>query len=138
MNIERMYRGALNMVLAVALWLAASGAQAQGGLSDPTRPPSAPVAGAVGVAEEIPGTQLQSILFSSGRKVAVINGKMVPLGGMVGEAKLVRISETQVVLKKGDETEVLKLFPSVEKRPVKRRSGTGGAGRVSTRQGGSK
>lgn len=124
-------------LLTVAMLAAMAGARAQA-LIDPTRPPSAPIGGSAAVQEEITGTQLQGILFSSGRKVAVINGIMVPLGGMVGEAKLVGISETQVVLKKGDETEVLKLFPSAEKLPTKRRSGTGSAGRVSTRQGGSK
>jgi MSHA biogenesis protein MshK len=124
-------------MLAAAMLAAMAGARAQG-LIDPTRPPSAPIGSAGMPEEETNGTQLQGILFSSGRKVAVINGAMVPLGGMVGEARLVRISETQVVLKKGDETEVLKLFPSVEKVPTKRRSGAGRAGQVSTRQGGSK
>lgn len=66
------------------------------------------------------GTQLQSILLSRGRKVAVINGTMVPLGGMVGEARVVGISETQVVLKKGQETEILKMYPGIDKQPVKR------------------
>jgi MSHA biogenesis protein MshK len=128
--------GLLHSLLLAAMLATTGGARSQE-LIDPTRPPSARI-GALDVPEETTGTQLQGILFSSGRKVAVINGAMVPLGGMVGEAKLVRISETQVVLRKGDETEVLKLFPSVEKRPAKRRSGSGSAGRVSTRQGGSK
>lgn len=126
-------------MMATAALLAIAGAQAQA-LSDPTRPPAA-TAGAPTSGEEAPGTQLQSILLSSGRKVAVINGNMVPLGGMVGEAKVVRISETEVVLKKGDETEVLKLFPGVDKQPSRRRNaraGTGGSGPVSTRQGGTK
>ncbi len=111
-------------------------------MKDPTKPPaslSAP--GTLAVQEENVGTQLQSILISSGRKLAVINGSMVPLGGMVGEARLVAISETQVVLKNGDETEILKLFPGVDKVPSKRRparAGARGPGPDSTRQGGSK
>lgn len=126
-------------MLATATVVAMAGAQAQA-LTDPTRPPSAPT-GSPAAQEEAAGTQLQSILLSSGRKVAVINGNVVPLGGMVGEAKVVRISETQVVLKKGDEIEVLKLFPGVDKLPSRRRAaraGAGGSGPVSTRQGGSK
>jgi MSHA biogenesis protein MshK len=113
-----MKKGALNCMMATATMVTMAGAQAQG-LADPTRPPSAPSASPA-AQEEAAGTQLQSILLSSGRKVAVINGTMVPLGGMVGEAKVVSISETQVVLKKGDETEVLKMYTGIDKRPVKR------------------
>jgi len=108
--------------LFAALPLAAATAQAQGlaqGLVDPTRPAWA--AGQPGAVEEAPaGTQLQSVLISSRRRLAVINGATVPLGGMVGEARLVKISETEVVLKKGEETEVLKLYPGIDKQPVKR------------------
>ena len=100
---------------------AMAGARAQA-LTDPTRPPTASSALSASQAapEEAAGTQLQSILMSSGRKVAVINGTMVPLGGMVGEARVVRITETEVVLKKGEETEVLKMYPGIDKRAVKR------------------
>jgi len=113
-----MRKGPLYWLLAAATVMATAIAQAQA-LTDPTRPPSAPPA-APGAQEETTGPRLQSILLSSGRKIAVINGTMVPLGGMVGEAKVVRITETQVVLKKGDDTEVLKLFPGIEKLPSKR------------------
>ena len=114
-------KNALYCTMATAIALAISGAQAQA-LTDPTKPPSALSAPSATPAapEEFTGTQLQSILLSSGRKVAVINGIMVPLGGMVGEARVVRITETQVVLKKGGETEVLKMYPGIDKRAVKR------------------
>ena len=113
-----MRKGPLQCMMAAATVAAMAGAQAQA-LTDPTRPPSA-TSGSPAAQEEAPGTQLQSILLSSGRKVAVINGTMVPLGGMVGEARVVRITETEVVLKKGGETEVLKMYPGIDKRPVKR------------------
>lgn len=108
-------------MMATATVVAMAGAQAQA-LTDPTRPPSAlsVPSGSPAAQEEAVGTQLQSILLSSGRKVAVINGTMVPLGGMVGEARVVKITETEVVLKKGEETEVLKMYPGIDKRPVKR------------------
>lgn len=115
---------ALPAVAAVAATLAMAAAQAQA-LTDPTRPPGA---GGAGEALEAPATQLQSVLISPGRRLAIINGTMVPLGGMLGEAKVVKITETEVVLQKGSETEVLKLFPGVEKQPI----------RKSTRQGRSK
>lgn len=119
-------KSALCCLIASTMGMAAAGARAQA-LTDPTRPPSAAMlSGSPAALEETAGTQLQSILLSSGRKVAVINGTMVPLGGMVGEARVVRITETQVVLKKGDETEVLKMYPDIEKRPVKRSAARGG------------
>lgn len=85
------------------------------GLADPTRPPgvlSGPaVDGAAGG-----GPVLQSVMLSQGRKVAVISGEMVPLGGRYGSARLVKLTESEAVLKEGKETTVLKLFPLVEKR----------------------
>ena len=118
----------LSGALAATMWLAAAGAQAQApsgaqgsALSDPTRPPGVAPAGSGGVADEAPaGRRLQSVLLSGGRKLAVIDGVTVPLGGMVGDARLVKISETEVTLKTGDETEILKLYPAVDKQPVKR------------------
>jgi MSHA biogenesis protein MshK len=125
--------------LAAAIGLAAVCAQAQG-LSDPTRPPGA---GAMqGSQDEVPaGRQLQSVLLSGGRRLAIIDGTMVALGGMLGEARVVKISETEVVLKRGEEMETLKLFPSVDKQPVKRapsRARAGVSGKGSSPLGGSK
>ena len=96
-------------------------------LVDPTRPPMS--VAKPGTAEEAPpATQLQSILISSRRRVAVINGNTVALGDMIGEARVVKISETEVVLRTGEETEVLKMYPGIEKQPVKRGSaGRGGS-----------
>ena len=87
-------------------------------LSDPTRPPNTSgVADAQGDADA-PTTVLQSILISPGRKLAVINGAVVPLGGKVGEATLANISESQVVLKYPDRSEVIKLLGGIERTPV--------------------
>jgi MSHA biogenesis protein MshK len=126
--------------LAAAIGLFTSSVQAQG-LSDPTRPPGA---GAMqsSTSDEIPaGRQLQSVLLSGGRRLAIIDGTMVALGGKLGEARVVKISETEVVLKTGEETEILKLFPSVDKQPVKRapvRARAGVPGKGSFPEGGSK
>ena len=115
-------RSAACCVMASMMVIVATGVRAQAQtLADPTRPPAA-ISAPTGPAaqEEFTGTRLQSILLSSGRKVAVINGTMVPLGGMVGDARVVKITETQVVLKTGAETEVLSMYPGIDKRPVKR------------------
>lgn len=85
------------------------------GLSDPTRPPAALLSSgdaAVGV----PGAPvLQSVIISPEFKAAIINGQMVRLGDGFGSARLVKVSESEVVLKEGGEEQVLKLYPGVKK-----------------------
>ncbi|MFM9434485.1 MSHA biogenesis protein MshK [Janthinobacterium sp. CG_23.3] len=109
-------RPALRFGLACGLSLVLGGAPvAAQSLFDPTRPPAAltaPSDGALGV----PGApMLQSVLVSrnpGGRAVAVISGQTVRLGGKVGDAVLVRISQTEVVLRRGKALETLRLYPS--------------------------
>lgn len=101
--------------LALAGALLAGAAQAQEGLPDPTRPPavmSAPAA-SLGQAPVSSAPQVQSILISlrpGGRRIAVIDGKMLREGGRVGGAVLEAIRPTEVVLRKGTQRQVLKLF----------------------------
>lgn len=120
-----MSAAALGALILAASFVALPQARAQA-LADPTRPPAA----GTGQEGEAPpaGKQLQSVLFSRGRKVAVIDGTMVPLGGTYGDARVVKISETEVVLQQGEETETLKLFPAVDKQAVKRGAGRARAG----------
>jgi MSHA biogenesis protein MshK len=105
-------------LLLFAVLSACPAAHAQGALADPTRPPSiAPAAQAAGEASAPPG-RLQSILISGTRKLAVIDGVTVPLGGKVDGATLVAIDETEVKLKRGEVIETLKLYPNIERQPV--------------------
>ena len=83
-------------------------------LPDPTRPPSEFEAAAGGAAVTS-GPMLQTVLISPRHKVAIINGETVKLGGMYGSARVVKISESGVVLNEGGSLQTLKLFPSVEK-----------------------
>lgn len=94
--------------------------------ADPTQPPGAVSGGAESAAGATDGPRLQSVLISPNRRVAVIGGQTVPLGGMYGEARVVRITEGEVVLQTGQERQTLKLFSEVEKR-VTRPSGRNGA-----------
>jgi MSHA biogenesis protein MshK len=100
-------------VLCAASSVAVAAAQA---MRDPMRP-----ADTTSSAPEAAASRLQSVLISPGRRSAIIDGAVVPLGGSVGDAKLVAVRETEVVLRRGGETEVLKLYPSVEKVAVKPR-----------------
>lgn len=104
---------------ALSALLVAAGAQAQG-VPDPTRPPAVMTpplvvpGGAVVLprAERAP-PQLQSILVSlrpGGRRVAVIDGKTVRQGQRVGGALVVAIGASEVVLRRGSQTQTLKLF----------------------------
>jgi len=111
---ERLSARALIVVLGLS---ASSMALAQTSLADPTRPPlGAAEADPAGSAAVRGGLRLQSVLISSTRRVAVIDGKTVPLGGEVGGATLTAISETGVTLRRGDEVETLRLHPGVEKK----------------------
>lgn len=98
--------------LMIAPLALAAGAQ---GLPDPTRPPGA-LATTSGDAAAAGGPVLQSVMLSPGRKMAMISGETVVLGGRYGSARLVKLTESEAVLKDGAETTVLKLFPLVEKR----------------------
>ena len=86
-------------------------------LPDPTRPPLAALPG--GAAAQAQGggeAVVQSVLISTARKEAIINGQTVPLGGHFGAARLIRIGEGEVVLQTGDVLKTLKLYPAVDKR----------------------
>ncbi len=84
-------------------------------LPDPTRPPSEFEALAAGSATIPSGPLLQSVLISPRYKVAIISGETVTLGGRYGSARVVKISESGVVLNEGGSLQTLKLFPGVEK-----------------------
>jgi hypothetical protein len=110
-------------VAAAAALLLSAGSTAQA-LTDPTQPPLEliraavvdPVTGAKTAAARRP--RVESILLSSARKGAIINGQYVPLGGAYGKATLVSISATEVTLKTDQKLEVIKLYPPMEKPSV--------------------
>lgn len=98
-------------------------AQAQEGLPDPTRPPAAFHApqGADGGAALSSEPQVQSILVSlspGGRRIAVIDGKTLREGARLGDAVVVAIEPTQVILRRDGQRQVLKLY-----RPAARVAG---------------
>ena len=108
---------------ALLLWMCVPHAVFAENFSDPTRPPT--VLGAIpdgNAATPVSGPVLQSVLISAGRKVAIISGKTVKLGDEFGEARVVKITESEVVLRNGKELQTLKLFPDVEKRLISSRT----------------
>lgn len=99
------------------LGLLAFAAQAETALlADPTRPagfsagPSAAEGGEGGL-------RLQSVVSPrGGRPMAIISGQMVSLGQKLGDARLIRLSETEAVLRGPKGTERLFLIPDVSKK----------------------
>jgi MSHA biogenesis protein MshK len=105
-------------VAAVLCVLAQSGLRAQT-LSDPMRPPDASGTLAPGAAaSSVSG--LQGAITSPGRKLAVIDGSVVPLGASVRGSTLDNVSESVAVLKKNGERNVLLMHPQIEKKPARR------------------
>ena len=45
---------------------------------------------------------------------AIIDGERVEIGGKVGDAEVLKISETEVTLRNGSRIEILKMYPGVE------------------------
>jgi MSHA biogenesis protein MshK len=107
-------------IVVVGLMLPLLGATAAGGtenLPDPTRPPSIferPDADSRAAPDSTP--VLQSVLIAPGRAVATIDGREMKVGDSLGSARIVKIGETEVLLRNGKELEILKLFPAIEKQ----------------------
>ncbi|OGB23043.1 MAG: hypothetical protein A3I66_08475 [Burkholderiales bacterium RIFCSPLOWO2_02_FULL_57_36] len=85
-------------------------------LIDPTRPPASLRSAKDGA--YLPATSgpvLQSVLVSPARKVAIISGQTVNLGGKFGDARVTKITESEVTLSGSNGVQTLKLFPGIEK-----------------------
>ncbi len=106
-------RPMLAQAIAAAATLALSAGSSAQALTDPTRPPLELMS--AGTAAVVPRTPLQSILLSSTRKGAIINGQYVALGGTYGRARLVKSTATEVTLKGDRGLEVLQLYPPMGK-----------------------
>ncbi|WP_151636531.1 phospholipase D-like domain-containing protein [Noviherbaspirillum aerium] len=115
----------VTMAVVCAMGLSMTELAAGQGMPDPTRPPNI-----VSEPERVQNTgpavpQVQSILISPTRRVATIDGRTVSVGDTVGDARVTRILESEVVLGTGKEQRVLKLFPGIEKQraPGRRNAG---------------
>lgn len=108
----------------VALGLAAGVAGNACGqvLADPTRPPDTfrpPLGGTPAAPAASQFSSQPVVILSSDRRQVTINGQTVPLGGRIGDAKVIRISDTEVVLQSTDSIETIRLYGAVEKKLVK-------------------
>lgn len=108
-------------VIVALLTLFGSTAACAENLPDPTRPPAelAAPSSAPGGSAVPTGPALQSVQISPSFRSAIINGQRVVQGDAYGDARVVKISENEVVLKSGSDYQTLKLFPGVEKHASK-------------------
>lgn len=114
MNVKRR-AVAISVLLAPLFAPAAAVAQI---VNDPMRPPTA-VYAAPGDKTAAAGPLLQSVMITPSERSAIIGGERVKLGGKYGEARVIKITESEVVLRSAGGIETLKMYPDIEMNPVK-------------------
>lgn len=102
-------------VMSLAAIFACHGAVPAHAMTDPTQPPRAVTAGE-GAAGSAKALTLQSVMILPHRRSAIIDGARVEIGGRIGEAEVLKISETEVTLRHGSRIEILKMYPDIEKK----------------------
>ena len=107
---------ARSLILLLLLLAAPAGAA---GLPDPTRPALPEMQESTEGAAATTGPRLTMVRIGAKRRMAVIDGQEVTVGSRVNDMRVVRIGEEGVVLKGPAGTEVLKLLPEVEKKPLR-------------------
>jgi hypothetical protein len=105
--------------LVLAGFLGVGLVHAQG--TDPTRPSDALTTPDPGNRTAPAETGVQTVILRPGGKsTAVINGQSVAVGGKFGGKRVLKITESEIVLKGEDGREVMKVTPSIEKTPAKK------------------
>ena len=89
----------------------AAPAAAAAPFADPFRPPRQIEPPVVDDAAKPPaGSRLESVLIGPDRRVAVINGQQYLEGERIGTGRVLRISESEVVIRHPDRDEKLTMF----------------------------
>jgi MSHA biogenesis protein MshK len=101
-------------LVAALLGIATAQAAWTAPFADPTRPP-VPTDGNQSAA--VQGPRLESVLIAPDRRVAVINGQQVVVGARIAGGEVVRISESEVVIRGAEGVQTLKLVPEM-RRPL--------------------
>jgi MSHA biogenesis protein MshK len=86
--------------------------------ADPFRPPqqARPPAPEGDMRPGVGGTRLESVLIGPDRRIAVIAGQRYAEGDKFGDGRVLRISETEVVIRHAGRDEALKLYPQSARR----------------------
>lgn len=99
-------------IAAIAVLLFSAAAQAAP-FADPTQPP---IVRDAGEGARTAGPRIESILIAPDRRLAVIDGQQVTVGSRVGSSAVVRITETEVVVRGAAGEQTLRLFPELTRR----------------------
>ncbi len=83
-------------------------------LNDPPRPPVAILSSVQGDTGAAASPALQSVMISPARILAISSGELVKLGDKFGDARVVKITAHEVVLRSTRGTEILHKYPDVD------------------------
>jgi MSHA biogenesis protein MshK len=86
-------------------------------MNDPTRPPAV-ISSGPGETGAASVPLLQSVMISPSERSAIIGGERVKLGGKFGDARVVKITESEVVLRSATGNETLRMYPEVTMNPA--------------------
>jgi MSHA biogenesis protein MshK len=107
-------------LIAVCIVIAAAQPMRAAALDDPMRPPEAVASTGAVAASPVSNSGLQIVITSPQRKLAVIDGAVVPLGAPVRKGTLAGVSDSVAVLRKNGDSDVLLMYPNIDKRPSRR------------------
>ena len=108
-----MHRGLAFSIAIASCAIAQSVARAQG-MNDPMRPSTHAESAAPDARPAASG--LRVVITSPQRKLALIDGGVVPLGAVARGGTLAGMSDSAAVLRKNGEYDVLFMHPNIEKR----------------------
>jgi MSHA biogenesis protein MshK len=90
-------------------------------LTDPTRPPSSRTGGQHARSEEHFVANIRTVKTSKAGSIALVNGQIVKVGDVIGEARVTRITESEIVLvRSSGATERVRMHPGVDWQPAVR------------------
>ncbi len=84
--------------------------------ADPTRPPREMQSTTDAPAAAVAAQRLESVLIGPDRRIAVISGQRYTEGARFGDGRVLRINETEVVIRYAARDETLRLFPQGVRR----------------------
>ena len=89
-------------------------------INDPTRPPAGIYLPDTASGTVTAGPVLQSVMITPTERSAIIGGERIKLGDKYGEARVVGITENEVVLRSASGSETLSMYPGISMKRVER------------------
>jgi len=125
-RLNALRQGAARAVMSALVlggWAAAASAQ----LPDPTRPADSAQAADAATGAAVVETGVKAVFLRPGEKpAALIDGQYVVQGGKLGDKRVLKISENEVVLRDAaGHKETLKVIVGAEKKPAMQKSAAG-------------